>query len=147
MKRKIFKYKFIYWLILVLNIVIVISFGFGTFNRISEYSLNDIEEILFTITTLSIFILSIVLLVLLILKNKKSVIILSCLFTLVMMTFSIGIFESIFIVKDFGEDKTDYFLAFFLYLIVFGILFIIQRFKFKEKLYEIEIDSIGKHTD
>lgn len=130
-----------------MNIVILISFGFGTFNRIIENSFSNVEEILFSITTFSIFILSITSLILLILKNKNSVAILTYLFVLIMITLSIGILISIFIVNDFGNDKLDYFIASFLYLIIFGFLFIVQRFKSKEKLYEIDIDSIGTQND
>lgn len=146
MKKKVFKYKFIYWLIITLNITILISFGFGSFNRIRENSFSDKEEILFSITAFSIFILSIISLILLILKHKNSLTILSCLLVLIMITFSIGILMSIFIIKDFGEYKGDYFVASCLYLIVFGFLFIIQRFKYKKNEYE-NIEEIGQHKE
>jgi len=44
--------------------------------------------------------------------------------------------------NDFGEDKTDYFVASFLYLITLGFLFVIQKFKHEEIQYE-NIEEIG----
>jgi len=53
---------------------------------------------------------------------------------------------SFFIIKDFGENKSDYFVVACLYLIVFSLLFIFQRFKYKELQYE-NIEEIGTHKD
>lgn len=54
---------------------------------------------------------------------------------------------SFFIMKDFGENKDDYFVVFILYLIAFAFLFIAKRFKYKGNLNELEIENIGKHED
>ncbi|KMQ64201.1 hypothetical protein ACM39_16890 [Chryseobacterium sp. FH2] len=83
----------------------------------------------------------------LILKNENSVIVLSSLFILIIIILSLGVLMSFFIMKDFGENKDDYFVVFILYLIAFAFLFIAKRFKYKGNLNELEIENIGKHED
>lgn len=124
----------------------MVSFGFACLNRIVTNSFNGLKEILFSITTFSIFILSTISLISLILKNKNSVFILSGLLILIIITLSLGVLMSFFIIKDFGENKSDYFVASCLYLIVFGLLFLIRRFKYKEVQYE-NIEEIGTQND
>jgi hypothetical protein len=124
----------------------MVSFGFACLNRIITNSFNGLNEILFSITTFSIFILSTISLISLILKNKNSVIILSGLLILIIITLSLGVLMSFFLIKDFGENKSDYFIAPCLYLILFGLLFLIRRSKYEEIQYE-NIEEIGIHNN
>ncbi|PTT68024.1 hypothetical protein DBR25_20645, partial [Chryseobacterium sp. HMWF001] len=121
MQKKVFKYKFVYWLAILLSVIFMISFGIASFSRIITNSFNDLNDILFSITTFSIFILSIISSVSLILKNKSSVIILSSLLVSITITLSLGILISFFIFKDFGINKSDYIIAFCMYLLLFGL--------------------------
>ncbi|WP_415326691.1 hypothetical protein [Chryseobacterium sp. MMS23-Vi53] len=146
MKKKIFRYKFVYWIGILLSLIVMTSFGLAGFNRIITNSFNDFQEVLFSITTFSIFILSVISLILLILKNKNSVLVLSSLLVSIIITLSLGILNSIFIMKDFGINKSDYLIAFCIYLILFGFLYLIQRFKYKDLKYE-SIELIGTHND
>ncbi|PVV53473.1 hypothetical protein DD829_19345 [Chryseobacterium sp. HMWF035] len=146
MQKKVFKYKFVYWLAILLSVIFMISFGIASFSRIITNSFNDLNDILFSITTFSIFILSIISSVSLILKNKSSVIILSSLLVSITITLSLGILISFFIFKDFGINKSDYIIAFCMYLLLFGLLYIIQRFKYKDQNYE-SIELIGTQND
>lgn len=60
-----------------------------------------------------------------------------------LLLFSIFIFYSVFIVKDFGENVTDFYIVPIMYFIILGILFIIHKFKYRQNLYECEIEKIG----
>lgn len=121
----------------------MIASGFACYNRIITDSFSDLEEVLFSLTTFSIAILSTLSFFSLILKNRKSVALLSSLLLLMIITISISILISIFIIKDFGISKTDYFAAFAVYSVLFGVLYVVRKFKVVQ--YE-NIDLIGQET-
>ena len=144
MKRKVFKYKFVYWIILLLNITISISFLVGVNNRIETKDFDSILDIFsFTAITL-ISILSLISLVMLIIKNKNSTIVFSVVVLLILLIISVFLIYSIFVVKDFGENKADFYTVPIPYLIIFGVLFLIHKYKSIDKFEYLEIDEIGK---
>lgn len=144
MKRKVFKYKFVYWIILLLNITISISFFVGVDNRIETKDFDSILDVFsFTAITL-ISILSLISLVMLIIKNKNSTIVFSVVVLLILLLISVFLIYSIFVVKDFGENKADFYTAPIPYLIIFGVLFLIHKYKSIDKFEYLEIDEIGK---
>lgn len=127
----------------MLSFILMLAFGFAVYNRWITNSFNNGEEILFSITTFSIAVLSMLSFFSLIFKKKYSINLLFGLLVLIMITISLGILRTIFILKSFGDDKLDYFLAFSLYLVLFGILYIVRRFKAVR--YE-NIDLIGQEN-
>lgn len=147
MKRKVFRYKFVYWIILLLNIFLFVSFALGIYNRIEANYFDDLLDVLSFIIINVISILSLISLVLLIKKNKKSIIVFSGVLLLILFIILSAILYSIFIVKDFGENTTDFYLAPTLCLTILSILFSIHKFKYKKNLYELEIEEIGKQND
>lgn len=120
----------------------MIAFGFACYNRWIINSFSNGEEILFSITTFSIAVLATLSFFSLILKNKKSVGLLSGL--LILITASLGILRTVFISKNFGINRMDYFLAFGFYLVLFGLLYIVRRFK---AVHYENIDLIGLKKD
>jgi len=146
MKKRVFKYKFVYWIILLLNITILISFLVGVDNRIETKDFDSILDVFsFTAITL-ISILSLISLVMLIIKNKNSTIVFSVVVLLILLLISVFLIYSIFVVKDFGENKADFYTAPIPYLIIFGVLFLIHKYKSIEKFEYLEIDEIGKQN-
>jgi hypothetical protein len=146
MKRKVFKYKFVYWIILLLNITISISFLVGVNNRIDTKDFDSILDVFsFTAVTL-ISILSLISLVMLIRKNKNSTIVFSVVVLLILLTISVFLSYSIFVVKDFGENKADFYTAPIPYLIIFGVLFLIHQYKSNDNFEYLEIEEIGKQS-
>ena len=144
MKRKIFRYKTVYWFTILLSFILMIAFGFACYNRIITNAFSNLEEILFSVTTFSIALLSTLSFFSLILKNKKSVLLLSGLLVLILITISLGILRAIFILKSFGIESIDYFLTPLLYFVLFGILYIVRRFK---AVHYENIDLIGLKKD
>ncbi|WP_332452668.1 hypothetical protein [Chryseobacterium aquaticum] len=61
------------------------------------------------------------------------------------MTFFL--FYSLFIIKDFGENFTDFYTVPLVYGIILGILFITNYFKFRKDFNEFEIEEIGQKQD
>ncbi|SMP34196.1 hypothetical protein [Chryseobacterium profundimaris] len=147
MRRKVFRYKFVYWIILLLNIFLFVSFSLGVYNRIETNYFDDLFDVLSFIIINVISILSLISLVLLIKKNKESIIVFSGVLLLILFIILSAIFYSIFIVKDFGENTMDFYLAPALCLMIWGILFGMHKFKYKQNLYEFEIEEIGKHNE
>ena len=144
MKRKVFKYKFVYWIILLLNITISISFLIGVDNRIETKDFDSILDV-FSFTTITLIsILSLISLVMLIIKNKNSTIVFSVVVLLILLLISVFLIYSIFVVKDFGENKADFYTAPIPYLIISGVLFLIHKYKSIDKFEYLEIDEIGK---
>lgn len=144
MKKKVFKYKFVYWLIILLNTSLSISFLFGVYNRITTNYFDDFLDVFSFIAIILISILSLTSLIMLIIKNKNSIIIFSIILLLILLMISVFLFYSIFIVKDFGENMADFYTAPIPYLIIFGVLFLIHKYKSIDKFEYLEIDEIGK---
>ncbi len=129
MKKKIFKYKFVYWIVLLLNISISIAFLFGVYNRIETDYFDDFLDI-FSFSTISLIsIVSVICLVMLIFKNKNSVILFSTVLLLILLIITVFLFYSIFIKGDFGENTSDWYTVPILYILIFGILILIHNYK------------------
>lgn len=61
------------------------------------------------------------------------------------MVLTIFFFQSIYIKKDFENDITEYVTATLPYLIGFGFLFMMQKFKYIEDFSQNEIEEIGRY--
>lgn len=143
MKGKVFKNKFVFWTILLLNIILLISFSFGIYNKIENYYADDFIDVLLLAVISVVTLLSFISLTLFITKNKNSIIVFSAVLILILLFISIFVFYSIFIVKDFGENVTDLYTVPGVYFIIFGILFICHKFKYRQDLFELELEEIG----
>lgn len=144
MKKRVFKYRFVYWLIVSLNFFLLISFSIGLINRIGTDNFdNSIDVFSFTAIVL-ICILSLSSLIMFIVKNKNSIITFSAVLFLILLIISFFLFYSIFIIKDFGENVTDFYTVPLVYGIILGILFMTNYFKFKKNIDELEIEEIGQ---
>lgn len=143
MKGKVFKNKFVFWTILLLNIILLISFSIGIYNKIENYYADDFIDVLLLAIISVVTLLSFISLTLFITKNKNSIIVFSAVLILILLFISVFVFYSIFIVKDFGENVTDLYTVSGVYFIIFGILFIIHKFKYRQDLFELELEEIG----
>ena len=143
MKKKLFKYKFVYWLIILINILLVLTFTALFLSLYDDFLKGDLEEDISFIAICISWVLLIFSLILFILKSKIAILTLTIQLTILFLMISIPLFYSIFIENDFGENKSDYFTVPLIYLIIFGFLFVLQKFKYVENFSEIEIDEIG----
>lgn len=142
MKKKVFKYKFVYWIVILVNIFFCIAFGFGLYNRIMINSLFDIYTILIFI----IEVLSFLSLLLLINKNKSSILTCSISLILIFLIITFGIFRKVFF-KDFGHDSMDYFMPPIVYTILFGLFFLIMKYRVRTDYIQLEINEIGQNQN
>ncbi|GAA4161810.1 hypothetical protein GCM10022217_28100 [Chryseobacterium ginsenosidimutans] len=147
MKKKVFKYGFVYWVIILLNIFLFTSFLIGLYNRLETNNFDYFLDAISFITISLISVLSLISLILLIVKNKHSIIVFSAVLFLILLIISVFVFYSVFILGDFGENISDLYTVPMVYIIIFGFLFIIYRFKYRENTYELEIEDIGIHND
>jgi amino acid transporter len=142
MKKKIFKYKAVYWITLIVNIIFCIAFGFGLYNRIIINSLFDIYTVLiFIIETLSF---SSVLL--LISKSKLSILTHSISLILIFLIITFGIFKKLYF-RNFGNDSMDYLMTPIVCSILFGLFFLIIKYRVKTDFIQLEIDEIGQNQN
>lgn len=147
MKKKVFKYKAVYWIVLSINIILFISFLVGLINRIETDNFDNSIDVFSFVGIIMICILSFSSLIMFIIKNKNSVVIFSAVLFLILLIISFFLFYSIFIIKDFGESSTDFYTVSLVYGIILGILFITNYFKFRKNINELEIDEIGIKND
>jgi len=145
--KKVFQYKLVYWIALLINGVFATLFGFAFYTRVITNSFLNTKDFIYSILIFLIGALSALSLFLLIKKSGSSILTFSITLILILIIFSYGIFESIFIIKDFGGDILDYTLMPAIYFILFGLLFIIQKYKFKKGIIPLEIEEIGKHKE
>lgn len=142
MKKRVFKYKFVYWIALIVNVIFCIAFGFGLYNRI-------IINLLFDIYTVLIFIigmLSFSSVLLLINKSKLSILTYSISLILIFLIITFGIFKKLFL-KNFGNDSMDYIMTPIVYSILFGLFFLIIKYRVKTDFIQLEIDEIGRNQN
>ncbi|MFC7345522.1 hypothetical protein ACFQO9_02180 [Chryseobacterium zhengzhouense] len=144
MKKRVFKYRFVYWLIISLNFFLFISFSIGLINRIETDNFDNSIDVFSFTAIIMICILSLSSLIMFIVKNKNSIITFSAVLFLILLIISFFLFYSIFIIKDFGENVTDFYTVPLVYGIILGILFITNYFKFKKNINELEIEEIGQ---
>lgn len=142
MKKKVFKYKFVYWIALIVNIIFCIAFGFGLYNRIIINSLFDI----FTVLIFIIEMLSFSSVLLLINKSKLSILTYSISLILIFLIITFGIFKKLFL-KNFGNDSMDYIMTPIVYSILLGLFFLIIKYRIKTDFIQLEIDEIGRNQN
>ena len=138
MEKKVFKYKVVYWIVLLVNVIFFIAFVIGTYNRIIINSLFDVYSIIVFIIT----ILSFLSLLLLIKKSKLSILFFSIFLTVFFLTITFGIIRTI-LNGNFGYNPMDYIMPPIIYSILFVLFFIIIKYKYKVD-YHLEIDQIGR---
>lgn len=139
MKRKVFRYKFVYWIAILINVIFSVAFGFGIYNRIVINSIFDIySAVIFIILGLSLLSL-----IFLIKKSKLSVLTFSVSLILIFITITFGIAKSIF-GGYFGNDSMDYIMPPIIYSILFSLFFLITKYKSKVDYDLLEIDQIGQ---
>jgi len=142
MKKKVFKYKFVYWIALIVNIIFCIAFGFGLYNRIIINSLFDIYTVLIFIIEM----LSFSSVLLLINKSKLSILTYSISLILIFLIITFGIFKKLFL-KNFGNDSMDYIMTPIVYSILLGLFFLIIKYRIKTDFIQLEIDEIGRNQN
>ncbi|MNU15149.1 hypothetical protein D3C71_32750 [compost metagenome] len=142
MKKRVFKYKFAYWIALIVNIIFCIAFGFGLYNRIIINSLFDIYTVLIFIIEM----LSFSSVLLLINKSKLSILTYSISLILIFLIITFGIFKKLFL-KNFGNDSMDYIMTPIVYSILFGLFFLIIKYRIKTDFIQLEIDEIGRNQN
>ncbi|MCU7616119.1 hypothetical protein NZ698_02815 [Chryseobacterium sp. PBS4-4] len=139
MKKKVFKYKFIYWIALLVNLFFFIAFGFGIYNRIVLNSIFDLYSVIIFIVA----ILSVLSSLLLIKKNNLSILTFSISLVLISSMIAFSIIKAIF-EGYYGNDSLDYIMPPIIYSILFGLLFLIIKYKSNNDHFQLEIDQIGQ---
>ncbi len=146
MKRKVFKYKFVYWIAVLVNLIVTIlymNYSYSIFLN-STFETKDLFSIslIFLTALFSVFVL-----IFLIIKHKLAVLLYSIFLILIIVIFFKTIFEALSDSKNFtnGAQPADYIISSVVYLLFFGSIFIlIQKYKFKNIANDLEIDEIGK---
>ncbi|MCW3168244.1 hypothetical protein OMO38_06865 [Chryseobacterium sp. 09-1422] len=142
MKKKVFRYKFVYWLALLVNVIFFISFGYGIYNRVVLNSVFDLYSIIIFIIT----VLSALSFILLIKKNKLSILTFSISLILISSTITFSIIKSI-LEGSFGGDSIDYIMPPIVYFVLLGLLFLIIKYKSKVDYFQLEINQIGQKEE
>ena len=145
MKKKLYKYKWVYWLIILITIIYSISFNYATYTRIKYYP-NYLRKFNFhNFLILFIGLISLITLFFLLKKNNYSI----KLFNIINLSI-LGLLTLGFILKNFVRDskykpEDDDFIFFSIFTFLFSFfIFINTYFKFKENNNFQEIDEIGK---
>lgn len=142
MKKKVFRYKFVYWLALLVNVIFFISFGYGIYNRVVLNTVFDLYSIIILIIT----VLSALSFILLIKKNKLSILTFSISLILISSTITFSIIKSI-LEGSFGGDSIDYIMPPIVYFVLLGLLFLIIKYKSKVDYFQLEINQIGQKEE
>ncbi|VXB60625.1 MULTISPECIES: hypothetical protein [Chryseobacterium] len=146
MKKKVFKYKFVYWISIVINLIVLIlywNYSYSIFLN-SSFEIKDLFSIsLIFLTALY----SVLTLVFLLIKQRFAVLLYSIFLILIFIMFLKTIIEAISDERKGinGTEPIDYLISSVVYLLFFGtIFFLIQKYKFKNTSDYLEIDEIGK---
>lgn len=142
MKKKVFRYKFVYWLALLVNVIFIISFGYGIYNRVVLNSVFDLYSLIIFIIT----VLSALSFMLLIKKNKLSILTFSTSLILISSLITFSIIKSI-LEGSFGGDSIDYIMPPIVYFVLLGLLFLIIKYKSKVDYFQLEINQIGQKEE
>lgn len=142
MKKKVFRYKFVYWLALLVNVIFFISFGYGIYNRVVLNSVFDLYSLIIFIIT----VLSALSFILLIKKNKLSILTFSISLILISSTITFSIIKST-LEGSFGGDSIDYIMPPIVYFVLLGLLFLIIKYKSKVDYCHLEINQIGQKEE
>lgn len=142
MKNKIFKYRIIGVLIFLVESFISVLFAEGTYVSFDEMIISEgisLQNMLFPFA-LIIFFSSILCLISLLLKAKKTVLFLNINYSIILFFF-VFCYIKVFIENSYvGEDIYKFIMVF---TIIFVLLFVVNFFRYREIDY-LEIDEIGK---
>lgn len=146
-KKKIFRYKFVYWINLIFTFSLSLLYNFALYTRIYNYVLYKTPTIDFGIITLIVFlcgILSVITFIMLIFKNKKSIL----LFTILLVLVAFNLFYGIYSLRrniEKHDDYYDYYGVFLISLIIFGLIFMAHKYRDRTDYKNLnEIEEIGK---
>lgn len=142
MKKKLYKYKWVYWLIILITIIYSITFNFATYTRIKNTKYFT-ENIYHNILILIIGLLSLFTLYFLIRKNNYAIIFFNISNSLILFAIVFNIFKRIFLPRYLFIQE-DY-IFFPIFIVLFSLfIFINKRFTYLGNNFVDEIDEIGK---
>ncbi|MDP9955537.1 putative neutral ceramidase superfamily lipid hydrolase [Epilithonimonas hungarica] len=145
--KKVFKYKLVYWLTLAITLLLAILFDFASVNRITTKAFFNLKDLTFSLFIIIIAITSSLTFIFLIIKNTIAILAFRITITLIILSLTVGVLDSIFITKKFGNgSNTDYILTPIVYLLLFGLLYLVHKTKYKVD-YFYELEEIGKHNN
>lgn len=147
MKKRIFKYRIFKILIVVLGLLMLFIASFTLSEIISKFQnyANTFVEIFLLSFVGSIFILDLFSLVLVIMKHSKSILLLNIYYIYFLIVLIFG-FLGNYMSKDIFTNLNYFIINFILIILSSVMIFLINRFKYKEIQYE-NIDSIGTQND
>ncbi|WP_175622244.1 hypothetical protein [Chryseobacterium schmidteae] len=146
MKKKVFKYKFVYWISIMINLIVMIlywNYSYSIFLN-SSFEIKDLFSISLIFFTA---LYSALTLIFLLNKHKFAVLLYSIFLILIVIMLLKTIFEALSDERKFvnGAEPIDYVISSITYLLFFGtIFFLIQKYKFKNTSDDLEINEIGK---
>lgn len=144
MKKKIFKYLGVKILILFLGVVMFLITGIATYDAIVKFKADFSIEYFDLFFTGSIFFLNLLSLVLVIFKSSKSILFLNIYYVYFLSAFIIGVVGNY--IYDERIDSSYIIVNFTTIFVLSVLIFIINRFKYKETYYE-NIEFIGTKQD
>lgn len=140
MKKKIFKYLGVKILILFLGVIMFLITGIATYDAIVKFEADFTIEYFDLFFTGSIFFLNLLSLVLVIFKSSKSILFLNIYYVYLLSVFIIGVVGNY--MYDERIDSSYIIVNFTIIFVLSVLIFIINRFKYKETNYE-NIEFIG----
>lgn len=146
MKRKVFKYKWVYWVAIMVNLIVMIlywNYSYSIFLN-STFETKDLFSISLIFLTALYSVLTIFFLII---KHRIAVLLYSIFLILIFIMFLKTIIEALDDEKNLtkGVEPMDYIISSIVYSLFFGIVFfIVQKHKFKNISNDLEIDEIEK---
>lgn len=141
MKKRIFKYRAVGIILFLIELFVAILFGYGatvSFEDFENVENLTLDHIVFPFALL-IFLTSLLCLISLVLKGKKTVMFLNIHYIIIAIFFAFGFMKQLYEGAVISEDLT-------IFIVVFSVLavllFIINFFKYK-RIDFLEIDEIG----
>jgi hypothetical protein len=144
MKKKIFKYLGVKILIVFLGVIIFLITGIATYDAIVKFKADFTIEYFDLFFTGSIFFLNLLSLVLIIFKSSKSILFLNIYYVYFLSAFIIGVLGNY--MYDERIDFSYVIVNFTTIFVLSVLIFIINRFKYKETNYD-NIELIGTKQD
>ena len=143
MKKRVFKYRAIGIINLIIGFLTLSFCSIGFYYTSSEISVNsDYFALVFLGIIMSFNIIS---LILILIKSSKSIIALNIFYGLIFLLFGIA-----FVSRELDQEdivsSTDRIIYIIFLFISFSLIFITNKFKYKNYQYE-EIEFIGKHQE
>jgi hypothetical protein len=147
MKKRIFKYIIFKILVIILGLLMLFISSFTLFEIISKFRnyANTFVEIFLLSFVGSIFILDLFSLILVIINHSKSILLLNIYYIYFLIVLIFG-FLGNYMSKDIFTNLNYFIINFILIILSSVMIFLINRFKYKEIRYE-NIDSIGTQND